>query len=79
MLHAYVSGQEIEDWLIGQDLFLLNNGSTTRHSRIAGHGSTHGRSFSMWQPLDEKSDLASTRADRRFRPSSNLHNDQPMN
>ncbi len=33
-------GQEIEDWIIEHDLFLLNNGSTTRHSRITGRGST---------------------------------------
>ncbi len=57
-------GQKIKNWLFEKDLLLLNNGSSTRHSRITGRGSTpdlsecgsHWTRKATWEALEPIND-----------------------
>ena len=59
-------GDKITDWIINNDLHVLNDGSPTRTSRITGN---HTRLVTLWSQLVNQNIMVTSRSYWQFRPS----------
>ena len=71
-------GDEILDWILDNDLHILNDGSATRTSRITGNDSTP-RHLPLWEQLVSEDILETSRAYWQLWSPSYHNQTQPQN